>query len=316
MLNRLKRLICPGIFALLVLAITVTAEAGQSFFQAGPTGHMLQFNYRYKNYNDGIEELFFLLNRKAVNLAQNQFYPFDNGEMQDYVIEYLRGQANSIPGVEIEIRHNGGDISFHAQGRSQEQVQAALDKMRLYSENAQDQYIASRYFIKDTSGKYVMPDHMRIAQESAASMRPVGKALAQNMTRRTPRDYVNAALNFLQSIPYDTLQDRAHSNGAGFAPPLAMLAINRGDCDTKSVALIALMKTMQPQIPAVLVYTTNHAFVGFALATESGDRILTIEGRAYVLAEPAGPGLYPLGKIARESIADLDKGNFSYVPIR
>jgi hypothetical protein len=74
-----------------------------------------------------------------------------------------------------------------------------------------------------------------------------------------------------------------------------------------------MLRALYPNMPVAMIYTNEHAFVGIYVPAASGERILTIERKTYVLAEPAGPGLLPLGNVSNRSSEDLDRGYFSYV---
>ena len=50
-----------------------------------------------------------------------------------------------------------------------------------------------------------------------------------------------------------------------------------------------------------MVLLDDHALLGFELEPGRGDATLKHRGRTYVLAEPVGPALEPLGVIGEES---------------
>ncbi len=291
------------------------ASAKQMNWQTNRVGNMTQFTYQYDNFSGKPQQLSFMLNTRQLGVGSRQFQSFDSGTMESFTMEYLQYYAAQMPGVQVSVDKIGDAISFHVMGPNEQAVQQTLAVMKARNDEAQDQYLQSRYFIKDTTGKYIMPDHIRIAQDYIPSMRPVAKAVAAAASEKSPRGFLNETLNFLQSIPFDTLQDRTSSNGSGFATPYGLLTMNKGDCDTKSVAMIAMARSLYPNMPIAMIYTSNHAFVGFSVPAATGDRILTIDRKVFVLAEPAGPGLFRLGRVGHESNADLDRNYFSYVMV-
>jgi transglutaminase-like putative cysteine protease len=143
------------------------------------------------------------------------------------------------------------------------------------------------------------PDYARIAQESLEDLRPVADAVSALTRGRPPREGLNRLLLFLQTIPYDRLDDRA--TDAGFLLPLVLLAENRGDCDSKAVAFAALARLLYPDVPSALVLVPQHAFVALGLPPARGDRTLRHGGREWVLAEPVGPHVLPVGRLGEES---------------
>lgn len=300
---------------LMMCMLAPNALADQNRWQTARVGNMTQFTYQYDDFSGRARQLSFMLNTRQLNAGSSQFQTFDQDTMENYTMEYLQYYAAQMPGVSVSVDKIGDAISFHVLGPNEQAVQQTLAVMKARNDEAQDQYLQSKYFIKDTTGKYIMPDHIRIALDYVAPMRPVAKAVSGAAAEKGPRGFLNETLNFLQSIPFDTLQDRTTSNGSGFATPYGLLGMNKGDCDTKSVAMIAMARALYPNMPIAMIYTTNHAFVGFGVPAASGDRILTIDRKVLVLAEPAGPGLFRLGRVGHESNADLDRNYFSYVMV-
>lgn len=90
--------------------------------------------------------------------------------------------------------------------------------------------------------------------------------------------------------------------GLGFAPPLSLIAINKGDCDTKSTALVTLLRTLLPDVNMAMVFIPDHAFVALDIQKQKGDDTININGRDYVVIDPTKPSLSAVGvahKIAR-----------------
>jgi len=50
--------------------------------------------------------------------------------------------------------------------------------------------------------------------------------------------------------------------------------------------------------------------MGIAVPAKAGDTTLIHQGVTYLLAEPTGPALYKLGKIAPESELAIDQGRY------
>jgi hypothetical protein len=299
--------------AFVLLCWAWPALAQQAAFEKSPTGGWTEFRYRYADYNRQPQDLRFMLQSRALNQGVRQFGGLDRRGLQNHVVAGLRDFAASLPQVEVTVDAVGDTIAYAARGQSDAAVQDALAQLQSRSDDLENEYLARYYFVKDTTGKYVMPDHLRIARDYVAPLRSVGRALAEQSGARTQRQMIDTVLNFVQSIPYDTLEDRTTSNGAGFVTPFGLLAGNRGDCDSKSVLMLALLRGLYPQLPLIMVYTHEHAFVGIKTEAQSGDRIIRIQNRVYVLAEPAGPGLLPLGQLGHESRADLDRDYFSHI---
>ena len=155
----------------------------------------------------------------------------------------------------------------------------------------------------------VTPDYARIAASGAqdlADALPAFADLVQGLDRRAAIDRL---LAFFQAIPYDPLTSRRRSGtDAGFALPVALLARNRGDCDTKSVAFASVLHRLMPDIPIAMVLLDGHALLALGLPVRHGDRTIRHQGRDWVLAEPVGPRLVRLGEIGDESKRLLRRG--------
>ncbi len=186
----------------------------------------------------------------------------------------------------------GDDLREEIQGmdRRMQDFQSAYFRERLY---------------KIQDDKYVRPDYARIARQSVSDLGPAASALAQWTRGLSQRDRLSRLLLFIQTIPYDRLENRA--TDAGFLVPLVMLDENRGDCDSKSVAYAVLVHLMYPDLPIELVLVPQHALLALGLPRVAGDRTLRQGGRAWVLAEPVGPGVQPVGRIGKESARGLGR---------
>ncbi|MCU0835155.1 MAG: hypothetical protein MUC77_12100 [Chromatiaceae bacterium] len=211
------------------------------------------------------------------------------------------GRANQAVARLVEQQRAGLEEGAAAIGDELAERIAAVEQAMAGFEAAY--YLERRYRLHED--RSLRPDYARIARESVEPLAPVAAALADSTRGGSWREVVDRLLLFLQTIPYDPLDDRA--TGAGFSPPLVVLADNRGDCDSKSVSFAAIAHRLQPDLPIALVLVPGHALVALATPPERGDRTLRHAGRTWVLAEPVGPGAYPMGRIAEESERGLGR---------
>jgi hypothetical protein len=218
-----------------------------------------------------------ILNAVKQRLSQAQAQA--NQALADYADQEQSRMAQRSGGI-------GDDLRQDIQGiqKRMQDFQAAYFHERLY---------------KVQDGKYVLPDYARIADISVPDLRPAAAAISR-WTRGLPRrESLSRLLLFIQTIPYDRLEDR--STDAGFLLPLVMLDENRGDCDSKSVTYAVLAHRMYPNLAISMVLVPQHAFLALGLPPAPGDRTLRQDGRTWVLAEPVGPGVQPVGRIGKES---------------
>jgi len=310
----MSRLFTNFLMGFLIVVFTTTgAFAQQISHKKDKLGPNVKFYYSFKDYQGRKHDLSFLLPSNTIRTAHDDFQPYSNYQANTYIynkiLKFSRALTN---GVQVDVRRSGNNLSISARGPSEEEVQDTLGRIRTLNRAAQQEYLHSNYFIEDPSQQFVFPDHITLAQKYIAPLRPVASAIRQKTGGYGLRATLNYTLNFLQGIPYDTLMSRESANGAGFTTPPALFDINKGDCDTKSVALASLVKTLYPRTRTMLIYTSGHAFIGFSIPAKSTDKTLNIEGTTFVLAEPAGPGVLPIGEISPTAEVELNKSRYSY----
>ena len=143
-----------------------------------------------------------------------------------------------------------------------------------------------------------------------ADLKIIKPLILEKVSIKNIRKVTNYVLSFIQNIPYSPLDSRISSSGAGFNTPLKLLWENQGDCDSKVTLTASLLRALMPRISMVLVFIDQHAFIGIAIPP-NGDEIAIIEnGVTYVLAEPTGPALLPLGELAPSSEQAIYNGHY------
>ena len=101
----------------------------------------------------------------------------------------------------------------------------------------------------------------------------------------------------MQSIPYEMrvkVSDR-------YRRPLSILGRNKGDCDSKSVLFLALMRQAWPETQSAMVYIKGHAFAALGIEAERGDDTVKVDGDRWVGVEPVGPSLAQAGELGKTS---------------
>jgi hypothetical protein len=185
-----------------------------------------------------------------------------------------------------------------------QEIRAEIGAIEGRMQTFRNAYFRERLYRLDDSGA-LLPDYARIGERAVPALASAAAALAAAGHGHGPREVLSLALGFVQTIPYERLDNRAED--AGFLPPLVMLAENRGDCDTKSVAFAALARRLYPEIPSLLILLPTHALLGLGIAPAPGDRTVRYGNRDWVLAEPVGPAVLPLGEVGEDSRGDLSR---------
>lgn len=206
----------------------------------------------------------------------------------------VRAFGQTKPGVDLRARvTDDGGILISASGKKRSRVKAVLAT----AEGVRDEALSA---YQDENGwatldGEIIPDHTGHASSYADDLAPLVTALGGPTP--DPRDFAELALGFVQSIPYEKramVRDR-------FRRPLSVLGRNKGDCDSKSTLYLGLMRSAYPTLPLAMVYVPNHAFVALGLDREGGDATLKHGGQRWVIAEPTGPAMLPLGDAGKKS---------------
>lgn len=295
----------------MVMAVWLPVQAQNASgngFQTALRGGWQEYSYLYTNRNGEPQRLFFRLSADDIARGSAEFRDWNDLAAQSAAVQAVQVKARELetPNLKAEVSplHNGMNIrlmgrNLQANSPQVTQLREALDQT--YTTSLQS-YAKQNYYRATLEGPnraVIQPDHPAIAARYVNAMRPVAQAIREQVpgAADSPRAFINAALTWLQSIPYDTLQNRATSNGAGFQTPYGLIGMNLGDCDTKATALAALIRSVYPSLPLAIVYVPEHAFLGIGLPQAREDFALRTEQGTFVLADATGPGLAPLGYI-------------------
>ena len=304
---------------LLLLTLLLTCNIGLS--------HAKQLGFSRKYREDKIimtytwqdryrekQSLQFKLPISAAAKGNNEFQKFDNNAANTAAFNAIKKYSTKYPGVDVRRTFSGFEMAY--KGRNAVTNQATHSQnIKVLQEQAYEKDIKRQYHVKLDDA--IMPDHRAVITRYTPALRPLAHAIKQATLGEDTRTVINFALNFFQSIPYDKLLNRATTNGAGFQTPYGLLINNRGDCDTKTVALAALIKNLYPQSSMAMVYIPNHAFLAISGLPNAGDTSVRLgpNRTPYVLLDPTGPALALLGEIPPSSLQAIERGQHSYLAI-
>lgn len=289
------------------------AFAQQLRFQKQHRGHEHKFSYIWKDSYGQQQNLNFSLQAKLVDQARNEIKPFSNKELSAHVLKELQVYARQLQrsGHDVQIQPSYKGFNIRHRGLSASNLSQINQQIDTIAEEATNSYL-SKSFYQKINEQNVMIDHKAVVSRYVSAMRPVAEAVAYSSGNMSARERLNYALSFLQSIPYDQLRSRYTANGAGFQTPYGLFYGNRGDCDTKAVALAALIRNLYPRNRVAIIYTPGHAFVGITGQQGYNDFALRLGGSTFVLMDPTGPGMLRVGQVGQDSAKSLQGGNFSY----
>lgn len=298
-----------------LVCVHFNAHSQQIVFNKNQQNSEIQFNYVWQNHQQQDTKLSFSLPLRQVNQQNHKKFVPDLA--QQYVYIELHKAARKIDPREarVQIQNRGQDILIQVNSRSDKLLNKWQQLMAQSQTKAFDQYLEENYyshFISYMGQKAVKPDHLRYITENNTALLPIAQAVYDKLpTNSETRAYVNLVLSWVQSIPYNELENRLTSNGAGYLPPLSVVANNQGDCDSKTVLMASLIRSLLPDVSMAMVFLPGHALLGVVLPFRTNEQTINIDGLDYLLMEPTGPAKIPLGEIANSSARAIASNMYS-----
>jgi hypothetical protein len=291
---------------LVIFVLPFKAQSQQEHFSKISSTSGIEFNYQWQS-DDGMHELNFLLSHANIDNLPNSAPAYNAALAQSYIHRNLLEYAKTIdPKVaKISIKRFGGSLNMEVSGKFEDQVNEITETLGEKHEEAEVDYLTKNYYVSfrnEIGQMMIKQDHIRYAEESSHNLDAIVLAIKEQMnTPYNTREFIDFTLNWLQTIPYDTLENRISSNGSGFAAPRQLLVNNKGDCDSKSTLFLALLKSYNSRLSAKMFFLPNHALVGISLKPNKTDERILQNNVSYILAEPTGAAQYKLGEIAPSS---------------
>ena len=284
---------------LLLIALVAFASGADAqqldFKRISRSGDEL-LSYRWRDYLRQEHSVSFTLTHQAIREAEDSFAQFSLQDMWQVIERDLRDEvARFGNGARIDIRRTADGVRWTVQSRKEDldqlnrRIEARLRK-------SQHDYLA-RHLRHMVGERRIIVDFAAATSALQGPLRAVARALGD--MRDAPsedRGRVALALSFFQEIPYALLDDKQRQGG-DFLPAPALLAENRGDCDSKAVALAAVLRNFTRFRKLAVVTMPGHAILGVEMPAEPGDATIRQGGRSYVALETAGPAILPVGKV-------------------
>jgi hypothetical protein len=298
------------------LLLSHSSSAQQKHFYKLNTDAGIQFIHQWQSL-DGTRELKFTLSHSDIETLPDSAPAYNPMLAQNHIHRNLLEYAQTVdPRIaKISIKRSGSSLNMEVSGKSKVKINEITETLGKKHTQAEADYLEKNYYMpfQNNFGQMaIKQDHRRYAIESSDELQSVVLAIkAQIQQPNNSREFINFTLNWLQSIPYDTLENRISSNGSGFAAPKQLLLNNKGDCDSKSTLFIALLKAYDPNLSARMIFLPQHALVGVNLKAEKNDITIEQDNSKYVLAEPTGAAQLPLGKIADSSMMAVRNRQFT-----
>ena len=302
--------------AILTLSLPQTAFSEQISFNKNTLKDDIQLSYQWNDKDQERHQFSFILPLNDIKTSHHKrFVPQQVSRYQYIAMQKERNKIDAKD-ARIEIKRIGGDLQLSVSSRLPQATAKFQRQLLDAKDKAFEQYLSDNYYahFSDYLGQQgIKPDHLRYISENQAVLKPFAEAMYLEASEEGDmRAFLNLLLSWLQSIPYDDLENRLSSNGSGFSPPLALLSNNRGDCDSKSVLMASVIRALFPQIELAMLYLPNHALLAISLPLSKDEKGRQIEGETYLLMEPTGPALMTLNETAATSQRALDMGMYSY----
>ncbi|MCW8109339.1 hypothetical protein OPS25_12590 [Alteromonas ponticola] len=306
-----------GLVIITFLLLSMLSHAQQIAFKREHTPENVNYLYRWLDYNGTEQALQFALENQQLAKTPNLQRIFQPALAQRYVTVALLKEAREIDpkSARINIVPRNEAIEVKVRARSQQQAEIIQQQLQRRREEAYQEYLREHYytqFVTPRNEQAVKPDHVRYVLETTDALIPLSQAFYEKLEEDSDaREYFNLLLSWIQSIPYDTLEDRTGSNGSGFSPPAQVLSQNKGDCDSKTVITAAIVRAFLPTTAMVMVLLPEHALLGVALPPKGNELTVMDRGTTYILMEPTGPALLPFGQVAPTTYQFLANGEYT-----
>ncbi len=277
------------------LLLATTAGAQQLSFDLDRGKRAYTYTYTWKDDSDQEFEATFELPADAVQSELETKNGIDHAAWHAHAAAAVRQYATTLPeGVTLEVTSDNNSVEVAGSGPKEAQLVAIMEEAERVQDTAAEAWLVERYF-RRVDSTTVSFDHPRLTVRYVEAVRPIAAALA--IGTKGPRSFANRAIQFVQGLPYEK-RKRAD---AGYRRPYQLLTKNRGDCDSKTVLFLAMMRAQHPDVPLGIAYVTDHALGVVGIPAHKGDATVTAGGVKWVLAEVVGPAVHPLGEIGKHT---------------
>lgn len=291
------------LFLFLLIMVTATDIAAVPLrLSIQSLQQQVEFHYQFE-FAGKPQQLRFTIEQTRLNNHFRDFRALKPALLQQYIWRDLRAHAALYPGARLQRLPSKEALRYSLQLNDQAQLQQLNLELRQLAEQRTSHYLQQQYYKEiemPQIGQVIIPDHQRLFQDSLNDLLPVATAWHQQLAQTPLRESLAILSNWIQQIPYQDLSDRNKSSGASFSTPLKLLQENRGDCDSKTVLLAALLRMLVPDLKLAIVYLQQHALLAVQLPALADDNSIEIAGNNYILVDATGPALLKPGQINAE----------------
>ena len=298
------------------LLLSTTIQAKQLSFAKKAEEQQHIFNYQWLDHQNEQQAISFSLSKEALFDRFRMLKTFKNEFAQKSILHGVKKQLKKQPlqGAQASFKQNNGKISIEIKSADESKLPLAYQQVKKLEQQETQKYFKEnyfQYFVDHDNQAGVKVNHIDIANDSVTDFKFLKNIILEKVSIKNIRKVTNYVLAFVQNIPYSPLESRISSSGAGFNPPAKIIWENQGDCDSKMTLTATLLRALMPRIDMAMIFIDQHAFIGIAIPPKAGEITVKDKGITYVLAEPTGPALYPLGEVAPESELAINQGRYT-----
>lgn len=278
---------------MLTALLLSSALADQTTFNIDKGGGEWDFTVAWTDARDKKHRAAFSLPAEEVKADLEEPLRFKPKEARKAMVKAVNqwGKQKKGPKVTAKLNSSGG-VTYEVTGKDREKREKALAQAHEVGDKALEKYLKRNGFTRNSEGT-IIPDWAGHVNAYSDDLMPVVRALGG--PTRDPQVFGNKALSFVQSIPYE----KASLRRDRYRRPLSLLGRNRGDCDSKVVLYLSLMKAAYPKLDSGIVQIKGHAYG--ALDTSGEGRTIKVGKERWLVVEPVGPAVVPMGVLGKRS---------------
>ena len=146
----------------------------------------------------------------------------------------------------------------------------------------------------------LLPDYNALISYYSPFVKPISELIVEILEKNkmdTERNRIELAMRLVQDIPYKVPPDRRGDKiTSGLFTPPEILVNGYGDCDSKTILFISILRYLIDEDKILILEQENHMLTAIKAKTKSGSIFIRYRGSKYLIAETPGPGHWALGE--------------------
>jgi len=270
------------------------APSPQTFQKIRETGGQIASEYGFVNYNDDPLTVSFSINSRdlATYMLDYGYTPAERASLD----QWLKSASEEAYQQAARTR------------QTQEQLNRAGERINAEYRAKLAAFYRSRGFTV-LDGNTVIADVPELVRRNVKKVRPIALEINRSAEKLgyDSDSIITAVVSLVQTaLRYELVPTEVKGrHTGGVYPPLEALALGKGDCDTKTALLGAILLNWD-RLKVIGMGVPNHYLMGVLRNPAKGDVYVEYKGLRYVLVEPSGPGWLPPGTVSRETVALLN----------